>query len=70
MNKLELEEWKCFDLVLKNFLCVIEVENHEELVKSIMITFENLGYNASFNVHYLLSSLDWLPNSLKLTADK
>ena len=69
MNKVELKEWKSFDLVLKNFLGIIETKIFEELVKYVLIAFENLGGRACIKAHYLLFNLDWFLEDLRSLND-
>ena len=65
MNEVELEAWKAFVLVVKNFLGNNKARNYTELVNNMLITFRNLGCNMSVKMHYLFSHMDWFPENLK-----
>ena len=43
MNKVELETWKEFVLVVKNFLSNNKPRNYAELVTNMLNAFRNLG---------------------------
>ena len=58
-NKVEFTEWKLFDQILKNFLGNTKTRNYEELIKNLMIVFENLGCRAFIKIHCLFSDVDW-----------
>ena len=53
MNKVELEAWKAFVLVVKNFLGNNKASNCVELVANMLIAFRNLGCNMNIKMHYL-----------------
>ena len=58
MNDVELEAWKAFVLVVKNFLGNNKATNYEELLNNMLTAFRNLGCNMSVNMHYLFSHMD------------
>ena len=45
MNDVELEAWKAFVLVMKNFLGNNKARNYVEIVTNMLTAFRNLGYN-------------------------
>ena len=45
MNEVELEAWKAFLLVVKNFLGNNKARNYAELVTNMLTAFRNLGCN-------------------------
>ena len=45
MNEVELETWKAFVLVVKNFLGNNKARNYAELVNNMLTAFRNLGCN-------------------------
>ena len=47
MNELELQVWKAFVLVVKNFLGNNKARNYTELVNNMLTAFRNLGCNMS-----------------------
>ena len=67
MNKVQLK--KTLDLALKNFLRNSEARNYEELVKTLLIAFENLGCRACIKFHCLFSHFDWFPDNLRSVSD-
>ena len=64
MNEVELEAWKAFVLVMKNFLSNNKARNYAELVNNILTTFRNLGCNMSVKMHYLFSHVDQFPENM------
>ncbi len=58
MNEVELEAWKAFVLVVKNFLGNNKARNYAELVNNMLTAFRNLGCNMSVKMHYLFSHMD------------
>ena len=61
MNEVELEVWKAFVLVVKNFLGNNKARNYAEFVNNILTAFRNLGCNMSVKMHYLFSPVSWEP---------
>ena len=70
MNEVELEAWKAFVLVVKNFLGYNKVRNYAELVNNILTAFRNLGCHMSVKMHYLFSHMDRFPENLGSMSDK
>ena len=70
MNEVELEAWKAFVLVVKNFLGNNKVRNYAELVTNMLNAFRNLGCNISIKMHYLFSHMDWFPENLGSMSDE
>ena len=70
MNKVELEAWKIFVLVVNNCLANNKVRNYAELVNNILTAFRNLGCNMSVKMHYLFSHMDLFPENLGSLSDE
>ena len=64
MNEVELEAWKAFVLIVKNFLGNNKARNYAELVNNMLTVFRNQGCNMSVKMHYLFSHMDWLHENL------
>ena len=70
MNKVELEVWKAFVLVVKNFLVNNKARNYAELVNNMLTAFRNLGCNMSVKMHYLFSHMDRFPENQCSMSDE
>ena len=70
MNEVELEAWKAFVLVVKNFLGNNKARNYAELVNNMLTDFRNLGCNMSVKMHYLFSHMDRFPKNLGSMTDE
>ena len=70
MNKVELEVWKTFVLVVKNFLGSNKARNYTELVNNMLTAFRNLGCNMSVKIHYQFSHMDRFPENLGSMSDE
>lgn len=70
MKEVELEAWKAFVLVVKNFLGNKKARNYAELVTNMMTAYRNLGCNMSIKMHYLLSHMDRFPENLGAMSDE
>ena len=70
MNEGELEAWKAFVLVVKNFLGNNKASNYAELVTKMLTAFKNLGCNMSIKMHYLFSHMDRFPENLGSMSDE
>ena len=70
MNEVELEAWKAFVLVAKNFLGNNKARNYAELVTNMLTAFRNLGCNMSITLHYLFSHMGWFPENLGSMIDE
>ena len=64
MKKEELNAWKAFCDVVKNFLGNIKSPNFNELVESLLQAFHNWRCNMSVKVHFLHSHLSYFPENL------
>ena len=60
-NEVELEAWKAFVLVVRNFLGNNKARNYAELVINMLTAFRNLGCNMSIKMHNLFSHMDRFP---------
>ena len=69
MNKVEMEVWKAFLLVVKNFLGNNKARNYAEPVNNVLTAFRNLGCNMSIKMHYLFSHMDRFPENLGSVSD-
>ena len=70
MNEVELEAWKAFVLVVKNFLGNNKARTYAELVNNMLTAFRNLGCNMSVKMHYLFSHMDRFPENLGSMSDE
>ena len=64
MNEVQIEAWKAFVLVIKNFLSNNKARNYAELVNSKLTAFRDLGCNMSVKMHYLFSYMNRFPENL------
>ena len=72
-NSMEANEqnaWKCFVLVVKNFLGSTKAENYKELVSIMIDAFKDLECNMSIKLHYLYSHIDKFPENLGSMSDE
>ena len=69
MNEVELEAWKAFVLVVKNFLGNNKARNYAELVNNILAAFRKLGCKMSVKIHYLFSHMNRFPENLGSMSD-
>ena len=69
-NEVELEAWKAFVLVVKNFHGNNKARNYAELVNNMLTAFRNLGCNMSVKMHYLFSHMDRFPKNLGSMSDE
>ena len=70
MNEVELEAWKAFVLVVKNFLGNNKARNSAELLNNMLTAFKNLACNMSVKMHYLFSHMDRFPENLGSISDE
>ena len=63
-KKEELNAWKAFSDVVKNFLGNIKSQDFCKLVESLLQAFHNSRCNMSIKVHFLHSHLDYFPENL------
>ena len=65
MKRQELQAWKAFSDVVKNFLGNIKSQNFKELVETLLQAFRNLQGNMSVKVHFLHSHLGLFSRELR-----
>ena len=70
MTKLELEAWRAFVLVVKNFLGNNKASNYEGLITNMLYAFKRLGCSRSIKMHYLFSHIDRFPENLGAMSDE
>ena len=70
MKKEELNAWKVFCDVVKNFLGNIKFPNFNKLVESLLQAFHNLRCNMSVKVHFLHNHLSYFPENLGAFSEK
>ena len=70
MNKVELEAWKAFVLVVKNFLGYNKARNYTEPVNNMLTAFRSLGCNMIIEIHNLFSHMDQFPENLGSMSDE
>ena len=70
MNEVELEAWKAFVLVVKNFLGNNKARNYAELVNNMLTAFRNLGCNMSVKMNYLFLHMNRFPENLGSMSDE
>ena len=64
MKKEELNAWKAFSDVVKNFLRNTKFPDFCELVESLLQAFHDLRCSMSVKVHFIHSHLDYFPENL------
>ena len=62
--------WKCFVLVVKNFLGSMKAENYKDLVSNMIDAFKDLECNMSINLHFLYSHNEKFPENLGSMSDE
>ena len=70
MNEVELEAWKLFVWVVKNFLGNNKAGNYAELVNNMLTAFRNLVCNMSVKMRYLFSHMVLFPENLASMSDE
>ena len=70
INDVELEAWKAFVLVVKNFLDNNKARNYAELVTNMLTAFRNLECNMSIKMHHIFSHMDRFPENLGSVSDE
>ena len=70
MNEVELEAWKAFVLVVKNFLGNNKARNYAELFNYILTAFRNLGCNMSVKMCCQFSHMDRFPKNIGSMSDE
>ena len=64
MTALEKETWLSFSVVIEKFLRNFKTLNYRELVHELLASMQELGYNMSVKVYFLLSHLDYFTENL------
>lgn len=64
MTEIEKLAWKSFVVVTQNFLGNSKTDNYKQIVKEMMLNFQNLGCNMSLKVHYLHNHIDHFEHNL------
>ena len=67
-NEGELEAWKAFVLVVKNFLDNNKARNYAEFVTNMLT--RNFGCNISIKMHYLFSHMERFPENRGSMSDE
>ena len=70
MKREELQAWKAFSDVVKNFLGNMKSQNFSELIENLLQAFHNLQCNMSVKVHFLYSHLDYFPENLGVFSEE
>lgn len=70
VNEVELEAWKAFVLVMKNFLGNNKARNYIEHITNMIPAFRNLGCNISIKMYYLFSHIDRFPEDPGSMSDE
>ena len=70
MNKVELEAWKAFVLVMNNFPGSNKARNYAEIINNMLTAFRNLGCNMGVKMHYLFSHMNRFPENLGSMSDE
>jgi len=60
----EKSPWDSFKFVVKGFLGNRRAQNYEELVNSLLQSYQKLGCNMSLKIHFLHSHLDFFSREL------
>jgi hypothetical protein len=66
----EKAAWDSFKFVVKGFLGNTRAENYEEVVNSLLQSYQKLGCNMSLKIHFLHSHLDFFPENCGAVSDK
>ena len=69
-NEVEIEAWKAFFLVVKNFLGNNKARNYSKLVNNVLTALRNMGCNMSVKMHYLFSHMDRFSGNLGSMSDE
>ena len=70
LNEMELEAWSSFVNVAKKILGNHKVENHHQLIRNILKSYDRMGCPMSLKMHLLHSHLDFFPANLEVTDIK
>ncbi|KAJ4431207.1 hypothetical protein ANN_19804 [Periplaneta americana] len=66
----ELAAWESFKSVVNGFLGKKKEENSDELVRSLLQNYKNLGCRMSLKIHFLHSHLNFFPKNLGAVSDE
>ena len=70
MNNIERSAWNSFKDVVTKFLGNQKDPDIENIVKSMLCNFKNLGCSMSFKLHFLNSHLDFFPENLGTVSEE
>ena len=66
----EKATWDSFKFVVKGFLGNRRAQNYEELVNSLLQSYQKSGCNMSLKIHFLHSHLDFFPENCGAVSDE
>ena len=66
----EKAPWDSFKLVGKGFLGNRRPQNYEELVNTLLQSYQKLGCNMSLKIYFLHSHLDFFPENRNAVSDE
>ncbi|UYV82677.1 hypothetical protein LAZ67_22000521 [Cordylochernes scorpioides] len=70
LDEVEAAAWNSFRNVCKNFLGSVKVENYQDIVNDLLLSYKALGCNMSLKIHFLHSHLDFFPDNLGAVSDE
>ncbi|UYV81545.1 hypothetical protein LAZ67_20001494 [Cordylochernes scorpioides] len=70
LNEVEAAAWNSFRNVCKNFLGSVKVENYQDIVNDLLLSYKALGCNMSLKIQFLHSHLDFFPDNLGAVSDE
>jgi hypothetical protein len=70
LNEFELAAWTAFKDVYSNFLGNNKADNYQEIVESLLQSYEAMGCNMSLKIQFLHSYLDFFPQNLGVVNDE
>lgn len=70
LSEIELEAWKSFKEVVRNFLGNHKSPNYEDIVKKMIENFGKMGCSMSIKLHFLNSHLDYFPDNLGAVSEE
>ena len=66
----ELEAWRSFQMVVRDFLGNTKAANYKDIVASLLSNYHNMGCRMSLKMHFLHSHLDFFPENLGAVSDE
>ena len=69
-SQIEKSACKSFKSVVKNFLGNRKTPNYREIVGELLQSYQDMGCNMSFNIHFLDSHLDFFPDNLGAVSEE